>query len=565
MFELIDSTILITHQSEGKIDDALRSKLNGYHLKEVSIRLPVNTLVAVGESVQRYRGGSGSGRLLLGTHLNIDPTADLSYETFKTLVGACIVVDMDDEVRIFTDPFNKLLMYKVRERDRLYISNNLPLLLSILQQLPKPNVNQLIHHLVHSIPFNDDTLLENVFYLPPHSIYTVSSSYCTSYLPDHFFTSEPENVLERKDEIYETLKFNLDTIVSHFDKSLLPLTAGNDSRVMLAILEGNKSVGSLTWGGENSDDVNVAKKLAGQASIDHTIISLEELKSGIESLLENHRDVSLGSLLGGKLKHTFLLNEAMKEIANRSLYEVEINGVGGELVRAFYYKRIKSSNRLSFYRDVQHSSRLTTLKDLGIFSEYEINNYLEWYDHGIDETPKTRLLTDEEYSEYMVHEYRFCRAWSPRYNASKLNRIESIYPFLSLGILENSYKLPLQFKIRNQVLVDMIKRSNKKYLRIPINNVDHRLLGKIQHKLTGRRREPQSTSIISNSLLHDTYIQEHMKTMLHSISTVTNRIPSNSVDTVYQTLRDNLKPQLVFRVLFSLDYLQRLAKQHKGS
>ena len=556
----IDNSIFICHSKDGKIDESLRSKLFGSDLSVLERLDHPNSLIAFGKKVRRDNRRKTVERLLVGNHVNFEPTAELSYDSFKTLVGACIAVEIGDEITVYTDPFNKLLLYRTTDCGVTYISNNLPLLLSIVDKTFKPNINQLVHHLIHSIPFNDDTLLEDVTYLPPHAVYQVSSEYCCSYLPDDFFVSEDKNIGERKDQIFSSLKFNLDAITSHFNKSLLPLTAGNDSRVMLAILSNVNSLGSITWGDEASDDVIVARILAKQASVEHSVISLDELKDGVISLIRNRRDIVLSLLLGGKLKHTFLLNEAMKEIAHRNSYEVEINGVGGELVRAFYYKRIKTSDRLSFYRDNQHSSRVATLSDLNIFSQEEIKNYFEWYAQGIEETPHTKILTDDEYSEFMVHEYRFCRAWSPRYNASKLNRIESMYPFLNLSILENSYKLPLEYKIRNRVLVDMLRKSKKQFLRIPINNVDHSLLGKIKYKLTGRRKNPQSTSTIANSLLHDAFIEEYMKSILHNLSDNSDRIDSNHIDLVYGKMQSNLKSQLVFRVLFSFDYIQRLCK-----
>ena len=114
--------------------------------------------------------------------------------------------------------------------------------------------------------------------------------------------------------------------------------------------------------------------------------------------------------------------------------------------------------------------------------------------------------------------------------------------------------------VHNRVLVDMLRKSKKQFLRIPINNVDHSLLGKIKYKLTGRRKNPQSTSTIANSLLHDAFIEEYMKSILHNLSDNSDRIDSNHIDLVYGKMQSNLKSQLVFRVLFSFDYIQRLCK-----
>ena len=136
-----------------------------------------------------------------------------------------------------------------------------------------------------------------------------------------------------------------------------------------------------------------------------------------------------------------------------------------------------------------------------------------------------------------------------------MNNVDTVYPFLNLALLEDVYKLPTECKTRNKLVIEMIRRINRKMLQIPINGIDYRLARKIYNRIIGKKHQFKSTSDLANELLHGKVIQELGVKLIGDSFTQYHGVSNGNEGKIYDTLRNELKSQLVFRVIYAFEFI----------
>ena len=96
-------------------------------------------------------------------------------------------------------------------------------------------------------------------------------------------------------------------------------------------------------------------------------------------------------------------------------------------------------------------------------------------------------------------------------------------------------------------------------LRLPINGIDYSYTGKLAAKMgrTGQQMN-QSTSLITDELLHDSNVRNNSIQLIRKAIESGVSSPKLTADLLFESLRSRLKPQLVFRILYALDYARRV-------
>ena len=152
-----DCRFILVHRVGG-IPSALQSKLAQIGFSATISSTDGNSTIAFDEeSFQRFRSPDTGTRIVLGKNSGADLNGHLSYSVLKHIVGACIIIDVSRNVEILTDAFNKILLFRIIIDGTTIVSDSTLYLHSILSQHATPNISQVIHHIVHSIPFGDET------------------------------------------------------------------------------------------------------------------------------------------------------------------------------------------------------------------------------------------------------------------------------------------------------------------------------------------------------------------------------------------------------------------------
>lgn len=123
--------------------------------------------------------------------------------------------------------------------------------------------------------------------------------------------------------------------LSGYGKCLLSLSAGMDSRVLLAacLHHGYKPI-IATMGFEHSTDVKVAKQIAADCKLDFTLVQLEEKEYNSDETIHSIIRLTSGSK-SMRHWHTYHFINTLRQ----SSADFHMAGSNGELVRSYYFDK----------------------------------------------------------------------------------------------------------------------------------------------------------------------------------------------------------------------------------
>jgi asparagine synthase (glutamine-hydrolysing) len=318
----------------------------------------------------------------------------------------------------------------------------------------------------------DGTVFEDVTVLPPATIVTLRDGVATtrqyassSAAPD---TSAPPTLDEAVDEMAEILRTWLSRYVHDHPDSVLQLTGGHDSRILLAAIpqEARKGLQTMTVGDKDVPDVRIAASLSSRYGMPHRVLPLGE--DLWPSPAEAHRLAILSSYeLDGMASPLalapLLLAESRLEQGHR------FSGLGGEVARGFYYAGNPSTATTS-PRLVERLARWRIFANEAVEPEALDP---EFYGHARSTTLATLsdLFPPGDWLRATDHFYLFQRMhrWSGTHSSVAAERRFFINPMLDRRFIELALAVAPADKRDSILLGRLTKRLDPTLARIPLD------------------------------------------------------------------------------------------------
>ena len=432
---------------------------------------------------------------------------------FNGMFALAIWDKLDKKLWLLRDRFGvKPLVYYWNGEDFAFASQ-----LKALMQLPvqrKLNINALQDYLFLEYIPGPSTILENMFKLPKGHYAIVQENKLEIKQYYNFREKIQSRPLpDRKDEeVMEEFSSLLSSSVKYRQVSDVPigafLSGGTDSSLICALFQqqNEEPVNTFTIGFDvaDFDESSEARSVASILKTNHAEFRLTDKDSlGIVEQLANYYDEPFAA--PSTIPSYLVCHEA------RKLVTVAMSGDGGDELFMGYgyydlYRKAKKLHRLdagigrkvlgtvfnTMSPKYQRAARITKLpeKDLLIhlwseeqymFSEKEIGNLLnlKYTNDSVRDTWREvdamKLQDFEKISLFDIEEYLAHNLLYKMDSASMANSLEVRNPYLDYRLMEYSFNLPLEFKMRNGTQKYLMKELLRKF--IPDNLVFRRKWG----------------------------------------------------------------------------------------
>ncbi len=371
-----------------------------------------------------------------------------------------------DSLEIMTDPLGLYQVYITQSESGYLISNSV----YILEKLIGGGcLDELGSSLYLSMGWagSNRTLIKNIHVLPPGSIIKLhkntSAPQSTSYFSRQQYrddTHQP-NVRDTAKQLAQIVK-----LTSEIDQQEGPLTAGKDSRLILAMLR-NQDVPAkyFSLGQPGTLDVDIATEIAKHFGLEHRLInnaetSETEWNDAIHRLILQTDGMGTLAHVENGLNHPDILHE----------FKIHYYGAGGEIARSFWfknrenlfifpYKKIDTythSLKLALSRNRTH---LLTEDTLNVF-----NKYIQDYAHGIaDDGFHAVDLEQIFYLEERV------RRWAG-INFRQVNDYLDVFsPFCTRPFVKSAFTLDKMQRYAESLHYQLIAELEPELLNLPMD------------------------------------------------------------------------------------------------
>jgi len=286
------------------------------------------------------------------------------------------------------------------------------------------------------------------------------------------FESEKESdISEYAGDLRKKLIKAVSSRIDSDNRTSIELTGGLDSRVNLACAKlSGKEFHTWTIGEENCPEINVVKELKQKDDFNSHYISVEK------SLEENFLDdlIKINILNDGERDSLGLIASLASNRISRDLRESSISGIGGEILRGFYY--ISHKGVLNSSKKIR-TSRLVNLK-----LRPNINPSKEIFNEDIMGSQNDILRGSVE--DYFVENddggifWRlddfYLKARQQRFAGRSCCFNNYFYrqqlPYFDNEVLDRSFTIPWRYKKGSRVLKHVLEMTHPGYSGIKLVN-----------------------------------------------------------------------------------------------
>jgi len=278
-------------------------------------------------------------------------------------------------------------------------------------------------------------------------------------LPNHFldlsnwksvrhWPKSPKDLVQGKKEdlvktIFHALKYNISSVTNHYPLHI-SITAGRDSRMLLAsILENREKILFVTFSC-SSVDSHIAKKIVYKYGLNHIFIDSEYFNTNQrEDWLYRTGYCSSPSGSIGYLPHLD---------ANRAL----LNGIGGEVGRSFYWRQRDKTKKYIDAKELLHRCHIPA--DGKILKKMQ-----DW------------LLEVADFNVYAILDLMYleqrlgCWAAPEQYGGDNCS-ISMLSPFSDRKIFESMLRLPIEYRWKQQLAFDICQMADTELASLPFND-----------------------------------------------------------------------------------------------
>ncbi len=260
-------------------------------------------------------------------------------------------------------------------------------------------------------------------------------------------------------QIADVVRRNIHAVLRQAHLTYLPLTAGRDSRMLLACSKGlGDAIEYVTFDYSSSGDrgtalvdLEISRRLASTFALRHTVVPVQP-ESPTEVALEYLRHIGYSGGAGKARDFFFACQNSLDTTA------AWLTGFGGEVGRGFYWRRRdQSSGGLS---------PLTLLERMGLPEREPFVHALREWMEGLPAGLSPRAVLDLAYLEHRVG----CWASPHLYGAAPFSL--NVAPFCHRAVFDLMLRRPADYKKEDGLVKDLISSSWPELLRLPFNSYD---------------------------------------------------------------------------------------------
>ncbi len=280
---------------------------------------------------QRHNLGGQSGDWLV--HL-YEERGEAFFRELNGLFSGLLIDKQRSCAFLFTDRYGFDRVYLHETSDELYFASEAKALLRVLPQLRAFDPGGLTDYLTFGCTLDQRTLFKGVSLLPGGSLWRFQNASCKKqryFNPQEWESQSPLSAPEFEDQFAETFK----RILPRYFKSENPLgvslTAGLDTRMVIACRPRSAELVSYTYDGPEGEtlDTYLAAQVAASSGIHHEVLRLED---DFFSCFHDHADRTIHITDG--CFGVIGAHETYFSAQARKLAPVRLTGVfGGEILR----------------------------------------------------------------------------------------------------------------------------------------------------------------------------------------------------------------------------------------
>ncbi|MDB2464700.1 asparagine synthase-related protein [Amylibacter sp.] len=480
-----------------------------------------------------------------GVYTSSEPLNNLCdlNEVLKNISGHYLIVQQrkNGSILIATDPMSSIPLYIYKDNGLICMSTRLDWLITHVKREWNISWEQIFSFVLNSGYAGRRVFIDDIYLAEYGSIYSFSNA--GEFVSDQFwsppFSSKSKFNNEDYKAVADVLEDVVRTVMNKYNKIVIPLTAGVDSRLVLAAaLKIDRSkVETLTHGftDSNHPDVKVAIQLAKAASVPHKYLDSNNLI--LDTLAKSERDEFIHKTTGGQTRHNFIYDLMMYDCFDEMGYDLELKGLAGGLFKAKWHSGVLKSKITE--KDTKKYRKL-----FGGKAKQALFNLDEKF-MNICQEDCPNQIDDKLFPEWLSFAVRFSNRIAPR-TFFQINRFNSFNPFYDRKFLD-SY-LNISFKNRENAMVHL---KMIEYLSPELLTVPYLFLNKYYMFVNGRPMLINNTELATmgykNYKKSVSRLQYFLRRILSKIG-LHNKSNSNPVPADWEYIKgsflNNLKPVL---------------------
>ena len=269
-----------------------------------------------------------------------------------------------------------------------------------------------------------------------------------------------KNIPAHIEKVISILQLNICAVMENFPLIYMPLTAGQDSRMLLACSKNYQDkIRYVTFDHSNQQlkrhrkrwaliDLHISQILAKKFSLQHLLIPVPA-NSPQSMRLRYLRQIGFS---GGSNKVSAFFESAQEHL---ELSGAWMTGFGAEVGRAFYWRDSD--------QNIDHLSSTILLNRMGLPFSIEFQNAVDNWLYSLPKLPITMVL------DFLYLENRLgCWASPHLYGTAPFSI--SLLPFNNHEIFETMLRLPPEYKQSQRLTHDIISNTWPDLLSFPYNN-----------------------------------------------------------------------------------------------
>lgn len=260
-----------------------------------------------------------------------------NFKWFSTLEGSYAFVIFDlkkNQLFLISDQRAQIPIYYGSFGENFIFSTDLSTF-TTLKIVPDFNVEYLYEYLFFNFPIDRTTCFKNVNRLRPLTILNFDCNSISEYRYGEILKI-PKKILTGKTALKKCIKAFKKRVPKYFDKcnsNLVAITAGFDTRTLLALAPKESELKCYTYGVPGSSDLSVASKLLKKIQLNHQEILFDnKFENKLPNLIYETVRLSGGvqSILRSTLPYVYRsLSKSNEDIS------IIIGGIGGDLFRGY--------------------------------------------------------------------------------------------------------------------------------------------------------------------------------------------------------------------------------------
>ncbi|MEQ8970040.1 MAG: hypothetical protein RIE73_06540 [Coleofasciculus sp. C1-SOL-03] len=278
-------------------------------------------------------------------------------------------------------------------------------------------------------------------------------------LPNHFldlshwksvrhWPKSPKDLVEEKKEglvktIFHRLRHNITSVANHHP-SYMSITAGRDSRMLLAsILEDRGKILFVTFSGDYID-ADIVKLLVNKIKLKHIFIKHKYVNN--DQREDWFYRTGYCSSTSGSIGYLQDLNEK----------RAFLNGIGGEVGRCFYWRKFDKTKKQINAKELLARCHIPA-------DEKILKKMQDW----LSEVANFNIYT---ILDLMYIEQRLgCWAAPEQYGGDHCS-ISMLSPFSNRKIFESMLRLPIEYRWKQQLTFDICQMADSELVSLPFND-----------------------------------------------------------------------------------------------